>query len=297
MKKILLISILFATLFNLTYSQELDYKDIESELNEEEEVVKTKDSKLFIGLNGSYTQSTINNKNVINSININSTPQFSINGSLEIGYYFTKNFGLSIAGGYSSYTADLKSIAYTYSCDAVDSEGDSFTMNVAGFGISEKQKLSFVDIPVSILINIPFTKKIGLYINPGVKFSVPISKSYEGAGIFSYSGYYSQWNITFSDLEQYGFPSDYETNKNADLDVAPFNTFVSGTAGFYFNIAEKFGIRVGFSYDYGLSNISKYDNSSYHISSEKDEYYSLMGSSEKTTLRAMGGVFSLRYYF
>jgi hypothetical protein len=252
--------------------------------------------KIYISFALQPAQTTILNRGVYNSSNLKNSPDLTLNGTVEIGFKLLKNLSLSTGIGKRSYSTTLGMAKYNNSYDTIDSENDSFEMRIIGSGILEKQKITYLSVPVKINFQFLFTKKIGAFISSGIMVSIPVSKSYTGSGIFDYNGYYPDYNITLYDLPQYGFPGNVNLNKTDKLDITSYNLSFLASAGLIYWLNPIVGISLGLYYDQSLSSISNYKPENYQLTRQSDQYNTLMSSTSDVWLKAIGTSLAVHFY-
>jgi hypothetical protein len=283
-RQILLTTLLIISFQSLLFSQEADS-------------VAWKKPGLFVGLSFGPAQSQIINTATSSTMGLLSGKKNSFFGTVEIGYFFSKNIGLSSGIGFSSYNSLLTLGTYEDHVNSVDSENETYELRVTASGIREEQKIGFLNIPLCINLRLPFSNSIGFFLQPGISLAIPISKSYQGSGTFTYKGYYAAYNVLLENLPEYGFPTELKSSSSGDLDLNPlnFNAIVSG--GLDFTIQNKIQVAIGVCYDRSLTSISKYGTpEDFHLTSEVSKLNSLMGGSSKTVAQSVGVKISLRYF-
>jgi len=256
-----------------------------------------KNTGLYIGISLGQSKSQIINTETSSVSSLTSNKTNSTVGAVEIGYLLSENFGLSSGIGFSSYGTNLKLDNYQCKIGTLDSENESYELNISGFGISEEQLITYINIPLNINLQIPFSKKFGFIFSPGINVAFPIGNSYQNRGTFSYKGYYASYNVLFENLPEYGFPSNLSCISKGQLELKPFAFNALVTSGFYLFIKNKVQIAITASYNKSLSAISNYPSpNNFRLSSEVNEINSLMGGSSKTTVQSMGVQIILRYF-
>jgi hypothetical protein len=290
MKYLVIIMFFFFVGCNLSWSQGTDFQ--------------YRQKKIFVGFTLLPAQTTISNKGVYNSSKLRQTPGLNISETVDLGFRLSKNFSLSTGIAYLSYSTDLGMSEYNNSYDSIDSENDAFEMRIVGSGIVEKQKVTYLSIPVKIRYQFMMTKKIGIFLSSGIMVSLPLSKNYSGSGIFDYNGYYPGYNITLYNLPDYGFPENVNLEKTGSLELTNLNFNFISSAGLTFNINDLIGLSFGLYYDQSLSSISDYTPANFHLTRKSGDYNSLMSSTSDARLRAIGTALSvfihnrvLRYTF
>lgn len=251
----------------------------------------------FIGVSGVPTQTNISNNGTSVISEVVSTKKNSYCLSVDAGYFFSKYFGLSTGLGLSPYFTRLSLDSYSNSLDTIDSENESYERRISGKYIKENQKIYFLEIPVMINFQCPFSKAIGFYVQSGINLAIPVSKNYSSSGTYTYSGYYPAYNVLLKDIPYEGFKSNVKNDINGELKVKTINPELVASGGFYFCNGKQFQISVGFVYKKMLSDISDYSPvESFQLSTHENQARSFMEGSEKTTAGSMGIIISLRYY-
>lgn len=267
-----------------------------SGFSQEDNNKKPKQSGMFVGLSFGPSHSQINNEGTSALSKLVNTGKNSYFGSINIGYSFSRSFAISSSLGFASYNSESSIGNYQNKLKSVDSESDQYELQVWATGVKEIQKVNVLNIPVSFILRIPISNKIGFFLQPGLSLIVPLNKTYSSSGIFTYKGYYSQYDILLENLPSYGFTSNKSTSEKGNLDLISmgFNTFVS--AGFDFAIKKNLQLAIGGNLDKSLSNFSKYvAPGNFQLSTDVNQINSLMGGSARTTMQSLGLVISLRY--
>jgi hypothetical protein len=124
-----------------------------------------------------------------------------------------------------------------------------------------------------------------------------MDKSFISSGVFTFKGYYPQYNVLLEDLPQYGFGTDISNTGNGDLELKSMNLCLLVSTGMEFFISKKIQITAGLVYSGSFSTISVYSNQEeFHLSTDTDQMTTLMGGAEKTGTMSIGLKVSLRYY-
>jgi len=251
----------------------------------------------FIGVSGGPTQTNISNKvtSVISEVVMTKKNFYCL--SVDAGYFFSKYFGLSTGIGLSPYLTQLSLDSYSNSLDTIDSENENYERRISGKNINETQKIYFLEIPVMLNFQCPFSKAIGFYLQSGINLAIPVSKNYLSSGTFTYSGYYPAYNVLLEDIPYEGFKSNVKNDISGKLKVKTINPELVASGGFYYCTEKKYQVSVGFFYKKMLSDISAYPPvESFQLSTHENQLRSFMEGSEKATASSMGIIVSLRYY-
>jgi hypothetical protein len=282
---LLLIGVLFILFHPEGYSQGTDIRS-------------GKQKHFYLGFSFSPAQTGIAYTGASTISSLNSAKKSSFSGSFEIGYSFSKVFGISTGVGYSSYAADLTLASYTSNYDTTDSEHESYTRFIDGNNITETQKISFVEIPLALNLHIPFSDNFGMYIQSGVNFSIPMQKTFTSSGTFSYSGYYSAYKVLLEGVSYEGFLSDNNNNVSGNLSLKSMYQELFASAGFQLTF-QSVWISVGGFYSMMLSDLSGSTSTStgvFRLSTKPDQMRSMMDGSTKSKASAMGLKITLRFY-
>ncbi|OQX77426.1 MAG: hypothetical protein B6D61_07190 [Bacteroidetes bacterium 4484_249] len=223
--------------------------------------------------------------------------------SIEAGYFtkFKPLIGLGFGFSYSSYSTEISADPQNINYPDEDFDNDSFTMNVETSGISEKLKISYLDIPVFVEFGNPNIDKIGFYGRIGVKISFPLSQTFTPSGLASYEGYYQQFHVTLYDIPELGFYDNKSFYDNTETGLNSINVSALLSGGVTFPLSNYLILRAGANANFGLMEISgqkadDYDNSKY------DGNYSklLENPNAKTTTQSfgleLGIIYNLRLY-
>jgi hypothetical protein len=141
------------------------------------------------------------------------------------------------------------------------------------------------------------TRRFGFYLQGGINVSLPLTKKYNSAGIFSFEGYYPAYNATFKNLPGYGFSSNATINSEGTLELNTNIIEGQGAAGLQCFVSKKIQIVLGATYNRSLSGISKYlSPENFQLSSDINQINSMMGGSSTVIAEAMGLKLSFRYF-
>jgi hypothetical protein len=252
----------------------------------------------FIGVSGGPAQTniSIDGMSVISGVVVTKKNSYCL--LIDAGYFFSKYFGLSTGIGLSPYFTKLSLDSYSNSLDTIDSENESYERRISGNNIKETQKIYFLEIPVILNFQYPFSKAIGFYVQSGINVAIPVSKNYSSSGTYTYTGYYPAYNVLLKDIPYEGFKSNVETDVSGELKVKTINPELVASGGFYFCTEKQYQISAGVFYKKMFSDISAYSPvESFQLSTHENQARSFMEGSNKTTASSMGIIISLRRYF
>jgi hypothetical protein len=252
---------------------------------------------MYIGLGFGLGQSQIKNSGTTVIPEIGSEKMNSLESFAEIGYYFSTYFGISSGLGYNSYKSKASLKSYQNNFQTRDSEKETFEMRVSGSGLVEEQKISYLSIPVCLNLRMPIKKSFGVFLKSGLSFAFPVNKTYSSSGIFTYKGYYSNYNVILENLPAYGFENNKNTSFSGQLPLKSMAVFAIGSAGLDFKVKDNYQIVIAASYYKSLSSIS--DNTTvdqFQLSPAVSQINSLMGGSVNASAQSLGISVSLRYF-
>ncbi len=225
------------------------------------------------------------------------TNRNSMNITFDAAYYFSRYIGVSFGAGLNSCSSEVNLPSYSTSFAAVDSESESYEMQIEGRSITEVQKISFLSIPVSIALRVPAGSSLGFFLNAGVSAEIPMVKTYDATGTFSYDGYYPAYPVTLEDIPTHGFPSNLLTEVSEDLEINSFNAALTTSAGIYFYLGSSFQIALGAHFSKVLSDIANYeDGREFYLTTQANELNSMMEGSTSAGVQAIGISLGLRYF-
>jgi hypothetical protein len=251
--------------------------------------------KFYVGLVFTPQKTSINMEGFSN--NLSFTNGSAINITVEGAFYFSRYAGISFGAGLSPYSSEVLLPIYSTEFSTVDSESESYEMQIEGISITEIQKISFLSIPVSLALRLPAGSSLGFFVNAGLSAEIPMVKKYDGTGTFTYDGYYPAYPVTLENIPAYGFPSDLLTKVSDELEIKSFNAALTVSGGLYFYLNKSIQLALGTHFSRSLSNISGYNyDSEFSLTTQAEELNSMMGGSTKTGIQAFGISLGLRYF-
>lgn len=126
---------------------------------------------------------------------------------------FTEKFPISVEVGLGvgGMTFSAHRGAGTATIESVDADGDKYQAICDYSDMAEKQKLTYLNIPIRLCIGQPVRDRVTAYFKIGVTPSINVSSKFEGEGTYSLKGYYPQWDVTIEDVPELGFGSDFDS--------------------------------------------------------------------------------------
>ena len=208
--------------------------------------IKPRPSKShFVGVEGSMG-------GVVLFGDINSSPnpwEKALSWNKQAAVYYgigqlLKDYPVSVEAGVGFRSLPMKATINNVSGKIEDCDGDLYEPH---FGdCSEKLTMNCLEIPVRICWGQPDNGKVSFYTKLGVTPSFILSSSL--AQKYSNKGHYSQWNVTFEDIEELGF-----TNVDDVVKVTPkdrkFNLWGNVAFGVYVPLNSSLMFNVGAKLD------------------------------------------------
>ena len=220
----------------------------------------------------------------------------SFGTTLDLGYSFNSYIGISTGIGFSSVSSAISMDSYSAAFDTTDSEGEKYNRRISGENIHEEQKFSFIKIPLALNLQIPFTKGFGFYVQAGVNFCLPKQMSYNSEGVFSYTGYYSAYNVLISDAGYEGFKNNVQNNTSGELKMKSMYSELFASAGFQINMGKSVSLLIGASYTKMSAGLNNTSSSTFRLSAYPDKMKSIMAGTTSASLSSIGLKLALRIY-
>lgn len=216
---------------------------------------------------------------------------------LDAGYYFTNHFGASLGLGVTTAAPCMTMTSFTDQYDAKDSEMESYERRIIGNGISEEQKISFLNIPLQLNLKGSLGRSVGFYIQSGFSISLLLKKSYNSTGTFTYTGFYPEYNVLIKDVAYEGFQSNVKNDVTGTLELKSVNPQFIASSGLQFLLQRKLQFSIGINYNKMLVNPSDYDSvNTFHLSDYPDKMQSMTEGADDISFRSFGLKLAFRYY-
>ena len=216
-------------------------------------------------------------------------------GEIELNYSLSRFLGLGIGLGYQNFKSELTLDDYSSTLSSIDNEGDNFIMEISGNSISDKQSLGLLTIPVSVQLKVPVSSKLFLFVQPGICVSIPVLKKSSTTGTFTYNGYYPDYNVTLTDLPQYGFASNYQSTDENKLPTSRMILLSQTRAGITYSLNYKLSLSAGLSYLKSLSNVVE-NTEDELLTTSMDDLKSTSVLSTKGSLSGISGFINISWF-
>ncbi len=260
--------------------------------------VDTVRSKVYSGISFGLTRNSLISGSTAELDGLSSTSGNSFHISFEMGYFFSRHAGISTGIGYQSYSNELSLNSYTDSFPSIDIDNEEYERRVSASEILETQDITMLNIPLSFTYRIPVFKSAGFFLSAGMNLSIPIVKKYNSSGTYSFTGYYSSYNVTFQDLPEYGFAAETESYSEGSPVMEPYILDVIAGAGIQISLSKNFQAALGLNYKRSLTDIAEPDtNEMFHLSSDVNQINSMLSGLSSSRIETIDLRFTLRYYF
>jgi hypothetical protein len=180
--------------------------------------------------------------------------KMSIGGTFGVGYayFFNEQWGIGTGVAASLFNSKYKAASLSGSYQSIDVEDENFEYQYTANGYNETQQAIFLNIPLMLRF-----ENDNFYAAAGVKAGIPISSKFKNdLNQLQAAGYYSQYDLTFNELEQEGFGTFNNINNDGDLELKTV-FFASVEAGMKWAISEGLSVYTGLYLDYGLTDARK----------------------------------------
>ncbi|MCM1034700.1 MAG: OmpA family protein [Paludibacter sp.] len=137
-----------------------------------------------------------------------------LQGGLQVqyAYYFYENWGITAGLGFSAFGSygvlDNRNEWSEYKGMKIgDSDGESYTHYALTHKWREQQITHIVELPVGVQCQYPLNDSdVRLYAGAGVRVGVPVYSKWElKSGALEHQGYYPQWDMLVTDLDDRDF--------------------------------------------------------------------------------------------
>lgn len=181
-------------------------------------------------------------------------------GNIALGYthFFNEKWGLKSGLELSILNSKLEDYSgLAYQPGLMDSEGDQFDYYSAVSGYSEKQKATFLNIPIMGQFQIDAFSANKFYALAGFKVGIPISGNYKSEGnSFINKGWYPHLQNWAETQKFAGFGDFKNRSVDADLDLE-VAFMISLETGIKWAIGDGKALYTGVFIDYGLNDVVK----------------------------------------
>ncbi len=252
---------------------------------------KSGDKKFSVELNLSSSRSLIAN----DWFGAEPEANMGYTTNLHFRFFIVPNISIGTGVEMNKYYGISKLDFYESAYPATDLEDSVYSRIVSATGITEKQTIIPICVPLFASYSLPVSDKDDIRFTIGAKAMFHQTKEYTSQGIFSYKAYYEQWNVELSNIPELGLVNNQNESYTGELQIKPitYSIFVSADMIWHF---DPMYVKIGFSYERGITDILDYKSYIF----EPDGLTginSLMASSNKTVLQSSGIVIGMGIRF
>lgn len=170
----------------------------------------------------------------------------------------SESFPISIEAGvgFRSLPISAKFDYYKASNSYQDCDGDLYQPIFEN--CSEKLTVNCLEVPVRFCLGQPDNSKVSVYTKLGVTPSFILSSNMAN-GAYTRHGYYSNWNVTFEDIEELDYFNNGGENKQEIVPARKFNLWGNAAFGAYVPLNSSISFNVGAKVDYPILKTSSFD--------------------------------------
>ena len=177
-------------------------------------------------------------------------------GVAGLGYHFFFNphWGIGTGANFAVYNGGISIDNYSRRQDAVNkATGHPFDFLVKSSNYKEPQQAMMINIP--LMLQYQGVGKTAFYAALGGKAGIPVSAKSQLKGNFSSGGFFPNLNVTYENLPEYGFVTDFPFPENK-TDITLKTAFLaSAELGVKWRLGKSASLYTGIYVDYGLNNL------------------------------------------
>lgn len=234
--------------------------------------------------------------------NATTSPTFGYKLSLSYDFWILPNLGVGSGASFSSWRSRTTNSDDFITQNAIDKDGESYQHHTSLSSITERQSITFLDIPLRISFRTTPARPFRLEANAWAGLAITTSAKFKvTGGSISTQGFYPQYNLTLYDMPVNGF---YTISPRSDGNLSLRHTGLSAGAEIGVSRALTSSVAIGVS-TYVRHSFSNLRNSADHKQFDPDclstdaynpAYSSILTSAACPTLRPtqLGIQFSLR---
>ncbi len=179
-----------------------------------------------------------------------------------------------------------------------DRDLDAYAVKYKINSMVEKDKLSFLQIPLYAKFEYFFSPSLGVAVKVGGKYALALSKKFDVEnGTFYYEGKYTDpkyGGVVLYDLEEYGFGQFNTTFSGQENKSAKGSMImIFGGVGLTLKLSPALEIYLGGEYSQGLTSMSEKVNNG-QITRKKDDIYSVYEAAD-VKLSAITGEIGIKF--
>lgn len=211
-----------------------------------------------VNLGGGYTSIIYDNTSLNNS-SISFESKIGCESDLNLSYLFSDAVGISLGVGYSTFSRNLTIPSYSdQKSDIIDTDDMRYTLHVSSDNVTEEHKLSYLNVPVKVVMFKKVSDKILLTGGCGLKVGIPISTKFRlEESNFTTEAFYPDLNFLLKDHEPLGLYSNRKDwHPEGDLE-SELNVAILAEGGVILPFKDDIAINASAYFSYGLNKSIK----------------------------------------
>ncbi len=187
-------------------------------------------------------------------------------GIVSLNYDFLIGNGWSIGSGVgiSSYNSETETTEKVVTNNAIDKDGESYTHTLSLKNLSEKQKVSMLEIPFRATYHTAVSEKAIFEVGAQTHLLLTTKDEYETTGgTVTTTGDYPQYNLHFdSDMPENGFYS-VSPYYSGSIGLRKTGVGIGANIGLAYTLGPKISMSLNLYCKYTLSDMSPKNKSAY----------------------------------
>ena len=200
----------------------------------------------------------------------------SISWNKQVEVYFgsdrlSEGFPVSLEAGVGFRSLPMSAVIEHHEIKDIyqpDIDGQYYQPEYVFDNYTEKLTMNCLEVPVRLCIGQPEKDKISVYAKLGLAPSFILSSKLVN-GPYSKKGYYSNWNVTFEDINELGFFNAGGNGEKALTTDKRFNLWGNAAFGAYVPLGSSLLFNVGAKLDYPILKTGSFE--SLDVSTDKDK--------------------------
>ena len=245
---------------------------------------KVKRTGLYLGITGSFAKTRIFNSDVYSSESWTSSPGSNFSPTINLTLMFSEKFGISTGFKMSSYSTNftLSDFNSTSTVALVDEDNDTYYPVFDINSLTEANTIKCYEIPIFLHLLIG-KSKVQFYVNGGFVLSLLSDTYFTLDGGSTISGYYPQYNVTLSDIPEYGFKSySFSSSDKINMKLPGTSLAAYGSFGVIIPAGKKALLSIGPCLNYGFTDLE------YNKERHDNDFSFTMGNIGSTVLQSFG---------
>ena len=142
-------------------------------------------------------------------LSTNQNGSYGLTFHVGYGMMFNSYVGLGLGVDMSRYgaNASMKGEAWWY--DVTDTDGEKYNHCATVNAWNDRQELYYVEVPLTLYLNIPTGSAVSVSAELGVKYAYPFVRNTSYNAEITHFGQYPLWGMTLTDMPNHGFTTNH----------------------------------------------------------------------------------------